>query len=253
LEIRPAARKPLKNNSRIRLFVGTSEILGRVILLEEKDSIAPKERALAQIVTEEPATLLVGDRFVIRDETNVRTLGGGVVLNPLGRRSRKPLDTYRRNLVILRDSAGPDVVEALVNLQESLALPAARLACLMNRPVAEVETAVRDARFIKLSMGDEEGFTTRSKWEELKTFALAAVKAHHASAPLSSGLEMESLRTRLPFDVSARAFRCECARIPRDCRSYRARNRHRSRRERSAPQESQGETWRRCGRTGRAR
>ena len=216
LEIRPAAKKPFKNNSRLRLFVGTSEMLGRAIILDEKDAIAPKERALVQIVTEEPATLLVGDRFVIRDETNVRTLGGGVVLNPLGRRSRKPLDAYRHNLVTLRDSTGPDAVEALINLQESLALLAGRLACLMNRPVSEVETALRDARFIKLSMGDEEGFTTRSKWEELKTFALTALKTHHESAPLSPGLEMESLRTRLPFDVSARAFRAIVDRIARE-------------------------------------
>jgi len=216
LEIRPAAKRPLKNNSRIRLFVGTSEIIGRVILLEDKDAIAPKERSLVQIVTEEPAAVLAGDRFVVRDETNVRTLGGGVVLNPLARRSRKPFDAYRRNLITLRDSSGPDAVEALLSLQESLALPAGRLACLMNRRLEEVEAGLRDARFIKLSMGDEEGFTTRAKWEELKQFALASLKAHHESAPLSAGLEMESLRTRLPYDVTARAFRAIVDRIARE-------------------------------------
>jgi selenocysteine-specific elongation factor len=216
LEIRPAAKRPLKNHSRLRLFVGTSEILGRVILLEERDELPPRERGLVQIVTEQPAVLLFGDRFVIRDETNVRTLGGGIVLNPQARRSRKPPAAYRDRLAIIRGSPGAEAVEALLNLQESLALAAARLACLMNRPLAEIEGVLSDARFIKLSMGDEEGFTTRSKWEELKQFTLTTLGAHHHAEPLSAGLEMESLRTRLPYEVSARAFRAILDRIGRE-------------------------------------
>ncbi len=216
VEIRPAARRPLRNNSRIRIFIGTSEILGRVILLEDRVSLAPKEKGLAQIVTVEPAVALAGDRFVLRDETNVRTIGGGVVLNPFGRRSRKPLDSYRRDLTAIRDRAGADALEALLNLQESLALASDRIACLLNRPTDEIRSELGDARFIRLSMGDEEGFTTRSKWEELKRFALAALKAHHESSPLSAGMEMESLRTRLPYEVSARAFRAIVDRIARE-------------------------------------
>ncbi len=216
LEIRPAAKKPLKNNSRIRLFVGTSEMLGRMILLEDRVALAPKQSALAQIVADDPAVVQAGDRFVIRDETNVRTLGGGVVLNPFGRRARKPIDAYRRNLIALRDASGAEAIEALLNLQESLALPAGRIACLLNRPAAEVIATLRDGGFIKLSMGDEEGFTTRSKWEELKAFTLAALAEHHQAAPLSAGLEMESLRTRLPYEVSARAFRAIVDRIARE-------------------------------------
>ncbi len=216
VEIRPAARRPLRNNSRIRIFIGTSEILGRVILLEDRVSLAPKEKGLAQIVTVEPAVALAGDRFVLRDETNVRTIGGGVVLNPFGRRSRKPLESYRRDLTAIRDRAGADALEALLNLQESLALASDRIACLLNRPTDEIRSELGDARFIRLSMGDEEGFTTRSKWEELKRFALAALKAHHESSPLSAGMEMESLRTRLPYEVSARAFRAIVDRIARE-------------------------------------
>src|SRR5208282_1446741 len=173
-------------------------------------------RSLAQIVTDEPAVALAGDHFVIRDETNVRTIGGGTVLNPLGRRSRKPLDAYRQNLVTIRDSSGAEAVEALINLQESLALPPQRLAHLLNQPVIEIESALRDGGFVKLSMGDEEGYTTRSKWEQLKRFARAALEAHHKAAPLAAGLEMESMRTRLPYEIGTRSFRAIVDRIARE-------------------------------------
>ena len=62
---------------------------------------------LAQFVLDDPVVALAGDRFVIRDETNLRTLGGGIVLNPLGRRVRKPLEFYRANLRMLRIHPAP--------------------------------------------------------------------------------------------------------------------------------------------------
>ena len=52
LEIRPAAKRPLKNNERVRIFIGTAETLGRAIILERPGAIAPKKRALVQLVLE---------------------------------------------------------------------------------------------------------------------------------------------------------------------------------------------------------
>jgi selenocysteine-specific elongation factor len=208
LEIRPAAKRALKNNTRVRLFIGTAETIARAIVLDDAGTIAPKSAGLAQLVAEDPVVALAGDRFVIRDETNSRTLGGGIVLNPLGRRVRKPLEAYRANLRTLKTSSGADALEALINLQETFALGPRRIATLMNIPIAEADAALREApRFIKLSIGDEVAFTTRTRWDALKHFALDALAAHHNREPLSPGLEMEALRTRLPYEIGARAFR----------------------------------------------
>ena len=112
LEIRPAAKRALKNNTRVRLFIGTAETIARAIVLDDAGAIAPKAAGLAQLVAEDPVVALAGDRFVIRDETNSRTLGGGIVLNPLGRRVRKPLEAYRANLQTLKDSSGADATRS---------------------------------------------------------------------------------------------------------------------------------------------
>jgi selenocysteine-specific elongation factor len=216
LEIRPAAKRPLKNNDRVRVFMGTAEAIGRAIVLEAPGEIAPKKSALAQIVLNEPLVALAGDRFVIRDETSRRTVGGGIVLNPLGRRARKPLELYLKHLGALEAAFTPATVEALIDLQESFALSAARVAQLLNAPAREIDQALKDRRFIKLSLGDEEGYTTTAKWEELKLFATAAVLTHHQAEALSPGLEMEALRERLPYEVSARAFRALVDRLGRE-------------------------------------
>jgi selenocysteine-specific elongation factor len=216
LEIRPAAKRPLKNNQRVRFYIGAVETPARVIVLDVAGEIAPKKSALAQIVLNEPVVALAGDHFVIRDETNMRTLGGGVVLNPMGRRVRKPLDHYLQNLNALGATFGAVAVEAMLNLQDSLALSPAQIAQLFNTPVGEVDLALKDLRFLKLSLGDEEGFATATKWNELKRVAIETLVAHHRTEPLSPGVDMESLRTRLPYKVSARAFRALVGRLSRE-------------------------------------
>jgi selenocysteine-specific elongation factor len=216
LEIRPSAKRPLKNNERVRVFVGTAETLARAIILGEAAAIAPKSRGLVQLVLDEPVVALSGDRFVVRDQTNVRTLGGGVVLNPLGRRIRKPVEVYRKNLEALAARSGAESVEALLNLQEALALTPSRISQLMNLPTADIDAVLKDTRFVKLSMGDEEGYTTANKWAELKAFALAALTRYHAAEPLSPGLEMEALRSRLPYEIGARNYRALADRLARD-------------------------------------
>lgn len=216
LEIRPTARAALETNTRIRLFLGAGETLGRAIVLEPSAAIAHGNSGLAQLVMQEPVVALAGDRFVIRDETSRRTLGGGVVLNPLGRRNRRPAELYRQRLAMLADAAGPGAVEALLNLQDSFAMPASRIAIVLNQPISTIDAALSDPRFIKLSLGDVEGYTTRKKWEQLKQFVTSALTAHHQAQPLAPGLEMEMLRGRLPYEVGARAFKALLDRLARE-------------------------------------
>jgi selenocysteine-specific elongation factor len=224
VEIRPAAKRALETNDRIRLFLGTAEVMGRAIVVEESGKIALKQSGLAQLVLQDPIVALTGDRFVLRNENSQRTIGGGVVLNPMGRRVRKPLAIYRERLAALSGPREAHAIEALLNLQDSFALSGLRVAHLLNAPRAEVEAALKDSRFIKLSLGDEEGFATRTKWDELKRFATEALAAHHRAEPLAVGLEMEALRTRLPYEVGARAFRALIDRLSRESELVREEN-----------------------------
>ena len=104
----------------------------------------------------------------------------------------------------------------MLNLQENFALTTIGVAQLLNAPQREVEDALKDPRFVKLSLGDEEGVTTRTKWDELKRFALEALAAHHRSDPLAPGMEMEAMRERLPYEVAARSFRALVDRLARE-------------------------------------
>lgn len=81
-----AAAPRLDSGSRVRLLVGTAEVLAVVHVLG--GDLEPGGSPLVQLRTGEPVVCLPGDRFVLRRESPMTTLGGGVVLDPWAPRLR---------------------------------------------------------------------------------------------------------------------------------------------------------------------
>ena len=79
LELLPAVKKPLTIRTRVRVHLGTAEVLARVAQVR---AIAPGETALARLMLEQPLVARGGDRFVVRSFSPVTTIGGGTVLDP---------------------------------------------------------------------------------------------------------------------------------------------------------------------------
>jgi selenocysteine-specific elongation factor len=79
LHVLPAVRKPLAVRTRIRVHLGTAEVLGRVA---QVPAISPGQTGLARLLLEKPLVARGGDHFVIRSFSPVTTIGGGIVLDP---------------------------------------------------------------------------------------------------------------------------------------------------------------------------
>lgn len=82
------AGKPLLSGGRARLEIGTREVLVRTVLYGAQE-LPRGESALAQLRSGALLTATHGQRFILRDESATRTLGGGVVLRPVGIRLRR--------------------------------------------------------------------------------------------------------------------------------------------------------------------
>jgi selenocysteine-specific elongation factor len=74
-------QKALKHWTPVHLHVGASDLSARVAVLEG-EAVEPGGAALIQIIADKPVCLLNGDRFILRDQSATRTLGGGHVLDP---------------------------------------------------------------------------------------------------------------------------------------------------------------------------
>src|SRR6185503_8957763 len=80
LTLDSSAPKAFGPRTRVRLHLGTAEVLARV---HPRSAIVPGGRGLARLALEAPVAARGGDRLVIRSYSPVTTIGGGVVLDPL--------------------------------------------------------------------------------------------------------------------------------------------------------------------------
>ncbi len=110
----PSCGRPLKSASIIRLGIGTVELPVRVVLLDGASRLDPGETAFAQFRSGTPLTTTYRQPFIIRDETAVRTIGGGFVLRPVARRKRRRLESELESLQILESGAPIDRVEQVL-------------------------------------------------------------------------------------------------------------------------------------------
>ncbi len=110
----------LKSFTRIRLHIGTSEIIARVVILEKK-AMEPGEKAMIQLRLEAPAVCDIGDRFVIRTYSPPTTIGGGVILEPRAQKIKGYDEETIEHLQKIENQEPIVLVEE--NLNQSFTIP----------------------------------------------------------------------------------------------------------------------------------
>ncbi|HEX9433418.1 MAG TPA: selenocysteine-specific translation elongation factor [Burkholderiales bacterium] len=155
-DARLKAVSELKHWTPVHVHLGAADVLGRVALLDEN--------GLVQLVLDRPVGAAHGDRYIVRDQSARRTLGGGTVIDvfPPARGRAKP-----QRLAWLRAMELDDDVAALTALLESTpeGVDLARFSANRNLPAAS------GRRFAP------------THWNALREKALATLAAWHRDFP----------------------------------------------------------------------
>ncbi|HEX6769341.1 MAG TPA: selenocysteine-specific translation elongation factor [Candidatus Binatia bacterium] len=208
LEVRPAAAKGIKNHQRLRIHMGAAERLGKIVLLGDKTKAEPKESVYCQITLEEPLLVLRGDRFVARDETAQRTLGGGTVIHPWAKRHKRGEANLLDRLEALHRGDFAQLVEEFLNDSGDFALAIDAIYQFLNLREEQARQKVDSLSSLRaVNAEGEKVYTTELKWSRLKERLLKTVKDFHAAHPLVPGMDMEELRGKLGYKLSPKIFR----------------------------------------------
>jgi selenocysteine-specific elongation factor len=194
VQLRLLASEPraLKHWTPAHVHLGAADVPGRVALLEG-EALEPGAAALAQLVLDRPSAVLAGDRFVIRDQSASRTMGGGIALDPF------PPQRGRRTpgrLSLLRAWQSGDARSAFTAALGTAALgvDVQRFALAWNLREEERRALFEGMamRRVHRAAGDL-GFS-ESAWQALRQALLGAVAAEHERAPDMVGVSRERLR-----------------------------------------------------------
>ncbi len=209
VEIRPGAKREVENHERVRVHVGTAEVIGKIILLNGQDVLAPRSATFCQIVLDESVVALRGDRFILRNQTAQGTLGGGEVLNPFATRHRRSKGGIQERLALLRTSDLGQACRAYIEVQPQFAAPLEEIYQGVNAQEHEVAAVlVQDPDVLPLPNAQHpEAYSVITKWQRLTTEVSRILANFHQRTPLAQGMEMESVRSQLSFAFSPKLFR----------------------------------------------
>ena len=209
VEIRPGAKRDIQNHERVRVHVGTAEVLGKIIVLDGQEVLAPRSSGFCQIVLDDPVVALRGDRFIIRNQTAQGTLGGGEVLNPFATRHRKKKAGMAERLAPLRTTDLLHACRAYLEVQPTFAASLEEIYQGVNGQEDEIAAVLTtDPDILPLPDPQHpEAYSVISKWQRLQAEIDRILHGFHQHTPLAQGMEMESLRSQLSFTFSPKLFR----------------------------------------------
>ena len=171
--------------------------------------IKPGESAIVQLVTESPVAALNGDRFIIRDQSALRTLGGGVVIDPVAQRQRRSAEIRLAQLAALE--AG-DPVLALQALQACSpgGVNLDWLARIFNLDGGLLSSLVAASKLDVIGKEPRIGLP-HAAVEAINSAVAQSLARFHAETPQALGFEIAALRKlcapHLPAPVFATLLR----------------------------------------------
>jgi selenocysteine-specific elongation factor len=187
VHVLPAAARPLKPRMRVRVHLGTAEVLARVSGIAE---IAPGGQGIARLALEAPLVARAGDRFVLRSYSPVATIAGGTVLDPAPPKtavSRRGLGEVTTPAERLRRFAE----EARLGGMARDAVPIR----IGVRP-ADVDATVEVAGAAVFDLGAV--LVARAALTAQVTRLGSLLQEYHAAHPLEPGMSLQAVRAAVP-------------------------------------------------------
>jgi len=201
LRLLPHAPRSLKDRTRVRVHLGTSEIIGRVRLLDERTELAPGDRCYIQFRGEQPFACLRTDRFVLRSYSPMQTLGGGTILEVSPSRHRKA-DKAALEILSAKERGTPDDLIDSLLLTRPLGLTLKEITSISGIQPDEAQAAVagliESKRAVALSSDRLIGNTALQSITER---AISTLTAYHERYPLRPGMPKEEFRAALGRNI----------------------------------------------------
>ena len=204
LRVLPSEAKPIGQWLPVRLHHAAAEVGARVVLLDDK-SLQPGASADVQLVIDQPIAAGAADRFVIRDVSAQRTIGGGkfIDLHAPARKRRTPERRAQRAALAIHEPQ-----EAFSALLEAAPFTADLKAFARDRTLSEEQTEQTEAGLglIVLEAGESRTAISPTRWQSFTSSLIERVAQYHAENPDLQGIGREQLRLMLEPRLTKPAF-----------------------------------------------
>ncbi len=99
----------IRNRERVHIYHGTSEILARIVLLDQEE-LLPGEQGYAQLRLEEKSMAKIMDNIIIRFYSPMVTIGGAIVLDANPPKRKRYKDEVLKELKLIEEGNPKDIL-----------------------------------------------------------------------------------------------------------------------------------------------
>jgi selenocysteine-specific elongation factor len=193
----------------VHLHVGTSAIEARLVLLD-RDTLAPGESGLVQVVGTSPLPVRAGDRLVARDAGGERTIGGGAVIDPAAPQRFRRTPARLAALAILAEPDTALALDALLDLAPGLVdLTAFAAGRGLSRP--EIEALIAEVEPVTSEVAGRIYAARVTGIDALGVEIGERLAQFHAANPERPGMAEDALRLAIPTRLAKPLMRAALA------------------------------------------
>ncbi len=193
----------LEMRDRVRLHIGTSEVMARVVLLG-RENLDPGTSGLVQLRLEEEVCALRGDRFVIRRYSPARTIGGGEVVDPSPPRHRPHASKAHE---LLGPAADLQALPGLMRTARQALWKRKDFQARTGLPLEDLQALL--AEFVtreELVAPGEDCWIEAGRWKQLRDSLLGCLEDYHRDFPEQEAMPLAELRSRSRLGEEGRLF-----------------------------------------------
>lgn len=186
--------RPVKNRTPVHVHIGAADVTGRIVTLEGSE-IPPGGDALVQLQLETSIGMVHGDRIILRDQSALRTIGGGVVLDPLPVTRGRPRPVRLAYVRAQESASAAAALEAAFAHVDTVNLD--HFAQAWNLSPAEQDNLAETVGMVVVDDGRSQTGVTPSRWQSLEQVVIAGCGEWHKQHPDRVGVNENELRLAL--------------------------------------------------------
>lgn len=189
----------LENRTRVRIYIGSKEVLARMILLDQEE-VKAGEQALVQFRMEEEIVASQGDRFIVRFYSPMFTIGGGEVIdaNP---KKRKRFDTD--SITALWERLNSDEItkiESIIHEEMRYGISLKELSLRLSMETQQVlyslQLLTEEDKIITFNVKSELVAIHREAMRDISKLILTCIMNFHEKNPYREGMPKEEVLHR---------------------------------------------------------
>jgi len=215
LQVLAGEARPMAHWTPVHLHLGAEDVGARVVLLEG-DAIAPGRSAWVQLDLDRPIGALHGDRFILRDQSALRTLGGGVVVDAFPPATRRRRAQRLAALAALEQPTPAAALAASLALEPPAGLDARQFATLWNLTDVDRQALLAAVPHRAIADGGRELLFAPGQIERYASAVSGHLGAFHRKQPDSPGLTQEQLQRAIRDKPAGAVFALLLRQLARD-------------------------------------